>query len=219
LLYRLVPRKKESTMKARILGSAAAVAAASLLLGGSSPGNANAVAWGSDQAARAPDWARSVCAALPDGVAPIAGIMTAWAVAQPASSSVRLVFADHVLACRNPNWLGSQPGAVCVDSWRFALTLPPELLKPGVYNLNEYEVDFAQEVTANVPARGCNSGGCSGFGMGAAGGGKGPDGTIQIDDVSESCITGRILRLNTGGSTSDPDLTGVFQATRCTPES
>jgi hypothetical protein len=207
-------------MNARILGNVLVAVAASLLLGGSSPRNADAMAGGSGHAATAPDWARSVCTALPDGVVPIAGIMTAWAIEQPASSSIRLVFADHVLACRNPNWLGSQPpSAVCVDSWRFALTLPPELLKPGIYNLNEYEVDFIEQVTANVPARGCNSGGCTGFGMGTAGGGKGPDGTIQIDDVSESCITGRILRLNTGGSTSDPDLTGGFQATRCTPDS
>jgi hypothetical protein len=206
-------------MKTRTLGNAA-VAVAAMFLGGGSPANAITPENASAASVAAPDWARSVCTALPDGVVPIAGIMTAWAIEQPASSSIRFVFADHVLACRNPNWLGSQPpSAVCVDSWRFALTLPPELLKPGVYNLNEYEVDFVEQVTVNVPARGCNSGGCSGFGMGTAGGGKGPDGTIQIDDVSESCITGRILRLNIGGSSSDSDLTGGFQATRCTPES
>jgi hypothetical protein len=156
--------------------------------------------------------------ALPDGVTPIAGLMTAWAIAQPSSSSVRLLFADHAVACRNPSRSGGGPGVPCVDSWRLALTLPPELLTPGVYNLNEYyDLDFSTEISETMPGGGCNSGGgCSGHGSGSAGGAKGPDGTIQIDDVSESCITGRILRLTTGSS-DDPDFTGGFQAMRCTP--
>jgi len=204
-------------MNTRTLGYGWLAPIAAMLLGGASPNGAIARAGNAPEPA-ASEGARAACAAPPDNVTPIAGLMTAWAIAQPTSSSVRLLFADHALACRNPSRLGNQPGAPCIDSWRFALTLPPELLAPGVYNLNEYEVDFATEITETIPPSGCNTGsGCSGHGTGTAGGGKGPDGTIQIDDVSESCITGRILRLNTG-SPDDPDFTGGFQAMRCTPD-
>ena len=205
-------------MNTRTLGFGSIAAITSVLLGGASPSRAIAGAGGNGAEPAASDRTWSVCAAMPDGVTSIAGLMTAWAIAQPSSSSVRLLFADHALACRDPKRTGFQPGEPCFDSWRFALTLPPELLTPGVYNLSDYyDVDFTTEVTETVASGGCNSGGgCSGFGTGAAGGAKGPDGTIQIDDVSDSCITGRVLRLKTGSS-DGPDFTGGFQAVRCTP--
>jgi len=205
-------------MNTRTLGYGSVAAIAWMLLGGASPSRAIAGAGGNASQPSASEWTRSACTALPDGVTPIAGLMTAWAIAQPSSSSVRLLFADHALACRNPSRSGLQPGEPCFDSWRFALTLPPELLIPGIYNLSDYsDLDFTTAVTETAPSGGCNSGGgCSGYGTGTAGGAKGPDGTIQIEDVSESCITGRILRLKTG-LPDGPDFTGGFQAVRCTP--
>ena len=205
-------------MNTRTLGYGSVAAIASMVLGGASPSRAIAGAGGNAPEPAPSEWTKSACTALPDGVSPIAGVVTASAIEQPSSNSVRLLFADHALACRNPSRSLDQAGAFCVDSWRFALTLPAGLLTPGVYDLNEYsDIDFAMEVTETMASGGCNAGGgCSGHGTGTAGGAKGPDGTIQIDDVSESCITGRILRLKTG-SADDPDFTGGFQATRCSP--
>jgi len=200
-------------MNTRTLVFGMVAAITSMLLGGASPHGGIARAGGNAPSPAAAQELRSACAPLPDKVTPIAGLLGAWAIAQP-PSSVRLLFADHALACVNPNWHRDQPGIPCIDSWRFALTLPPELLTPGVYNLNEHEVDFAEEVTGTGPSGGCSSAACTSHGT--AGSVKRPDGVIQIDDVSASCITGRILRLDTGWP-DDPDFTGGFQATRCTP--
>jgi len=42
---------------------------------------------------------------------------------------------------------------------------------------------------------------------------KGPNGTIEIDSVSEECVTGRVLRLDKSWSNPEqPDFTGAFQA-------
>jgi hypothetical protein len=200
-------------MNTRTLGSGMVAATTSMLLGGASPHGAIARGGGNaPNPAAAAQGLRSACAPLPDKVTPVAGLLGAWAIEQP-SSSVRLLFADHALACLDPNWHRDQPGIPCIESWRFALTIPIQLLTPGVYNLNEYEVDFAEEITRTGPSGGCGSGACTSHGTAGA---TRADGTIQIDDVSASCITGRILRLVTG-SPDDPDFTGGFQAPRCTP--
>jgi len=147
----------------------------------------------------------------------MANVKTAWAMRQP-SGDVRLLFSDQTLACRDPE-RAPIPSPECNPRWHFAFTLTPYLQAPGVYNLNEYEVGYEDSVVMQTPAHGCNSSpGCMGSGTGAAGGAKGPDGTIEIYSVSEECVTGRVLRLEKGWSNPEqPDFTGAFQAVICAP--
>jgi hypothetical protein len=164
----------------------------------------------------------AACPAVPNDTTPIAGLHTAWAIDEPSAGGIRLLFADHPLACRRDSHLlgGTMDGKTCTPSWQFAFTLSADLQKPGTYNLNDYEADYADSVVMSIPSKGCSGGGCMGGGSGAAGGAKGPDSTIEIYSVTDECVTGRILRLERGVSTPPPpDFTGTFQAVRCTPES
>ncbi|HMJ52506.1 MAG TPA: hypothetical protein VK540_10535 [Polyangiaceae bacterium] len=198
---------------------AATAAGISILLGGASQGKTPA-----SGVPRAPgnpvsEVSSAECPAVPDGVPMIDGLQTAWAIPQPSSSSIRLLFSDQALGCGDPDWHGPPPPIErdCINSWQFALTLPPELQKPGVYDLASYAVDYADKVTTVTPGSGCNGAGCTGTGSGSAGGAKGPDATIEIYSVSDACISGRILRLSTGSSNAEPDFTGAFSAVICTP--
>ena len=195
------------------------IAAAAWLLAG---GITNKKSASSAAQRPAPEAIRGTCPAVPNDAAPIAGLQTARAIRDASLPGLRLVFADHALACRDlPRGPVSMAGDPCVSSWEFAFTLPPEAQQPGVYNLNDYQADYAESFSASLPGGGdgCRSGGgCVGGGTGAAGGAKGPDSTIEIYSVSEECITGRILRLERGSGTGVPDFTGTFQALVCTTE-
>jgi hypothetical protein len=159
------------------------------------------------------------CPDVPSDAPPIAGVKTAWAISSSSSSAIRLLFSDQSLACRDPDWHKSPMGNDdCIKSWQFAFRLPPHYQKPGVYDLHDYEADYAEAVTVSLPEQGCGSRpGCTGMAMGSAGGGKGPESTVEIYSVTESCVTGRIHRLSRGVDNSDVDFTGVFQAAVCAP--
>ena len=195
----------------RALSWAAVTAFGALLLGSAPPRQPTTAA----PNAAAPPQARGECASIPDGISPIPNLKTAWAMRQP-SGGIRLLFSDQTLACHDPQRAPSA-SPECHPGWHFAFTLPPSLQAPGVYNLNEYEVGYEDNVEMATPASGCNSSpGCMGTGSGAAGGAKGPDGTIEIYSVSEECVTGRVLRLDKGWSNPEqPDFTGAFQAVIC----
>jgi len=195
----------------RHLSWAAVTVLGALLLGSAPPREATTAA----PNAAAPPQARGECASTPDGISPIANLKTAWAMRQP-SGGIRLLFSDQTLACRDPK-RDPIPSPECNPSWHFAFTLTPYLQSPGVYNLNEYEVSYADSVVMQTPASGCNSSpSCLGGGSGSGGGAKGPDGTIEIYSVSDECVTGRVLRLDRGWSNPEPpDFTGAFQAVIC----
>ena len=207
-------------MNTRPIYAAVIIGGASVALGSISPSNANSAglspALGHSNQVPAP----LACPDVPGNVAPISGLKTAWAIRQP-TSPIRLLFSDQALACRDfDRGGGTLDRGTCIPSWQFALTLPPEIQKPGVYNLSDYnDLDFAENVVVATPAQGCNgSSGCTGHGTGSAGGAKGPDGTIEIYSATDECVTGRVLRLNMNLSDSEVDFTGSFQAVVCTSE-
>jgi hypothetical protein len=199
-------------MNTRAIIPAVTLALTSVLLGGASrseiighttprlPGNS------------IPEGSRALCGALPDESALIAGLETGWAFPVASSSSIRFVFSTEVLACREPNSGGPSPGQACNDGWTLAFTLPGELLTPGVHNLKDYEINFVEYVTTAVTGKGCQSGGCSGGG----GGGAKRDVTIEIDTVTDGCITGSILQWDSGYISPRIEFTGAFHAVRCT---
>jgi hypothetical protein len=158
---------------------------------------------------------------LPNDTPSITGLQSAWAVREAGSSNIRLVFSDQAAVCSNADLNKISPdGDHCVPGWHFAFTLSYDLLKPGIYDLHDYEANYAESVVTTTPADGCRGEpGCMGRGMGSAGGAKGPDSTIEIYSVTDECVTGRILRLERGGGSSDVDFTGGFQAVVCTPSS
>jgi hypothetical protein len=192
-------------------------AAAWLLWGGMSVKDARP----SKPHAGASNAAHGECPAVPGDAKPIAGLQTAWAIRNETSNGVRLVFADHPRACADLDRFGSSNiDGPCTPSWQFAFTLPPDAQMPGVYNLHDYEADYARQTVESVPSSGgCQQGdSCMGGSTGAAGGAKGPESTIEIYSVSEECVTGRIHRLETGQiQPPPPDYTGTFQAVVCKP--
>lgn len=167
-----------------------------------------------------PEGSRELCSGVPENTPLISGLKTGWAVALPSSPSIRLLFSDQVLACQVPDLTGreSNTGA-CTDSWRFALTLVPEMQRPGVYDLPGYPVDFANAVTVAMPAEGCGKPECAGGGSGSGPGSPGPHGTMEIYSVTEQCITGQIRGYESGWVNPPLDFNGAFHAVRCTPPS
>ena len=200
-------------MNTRAIIPAATLALTSVLLGGASRseiiGHTTARLPGNS----IPEGSRALCGADPDESTLIAGLETGWAFPVASSSSVRFVFSTEVLACREPRYGAPSPSQACSDGWTLAFTLPSELLTPGVHDLKEHEINFAEYVTTAMTGKGCQSGGCSGGG----GGGPKRDVTIEIYTVTDACITGNILKWDSGYISPRVEFTGAFHAVRCTP--
>jgi hypothetical protein len=169
-----------------------------------------------------PNGSQAICPGVPSGVALIPDLRTGWAIAQPPSTNIKLLFSDLPLACQDLGVEGIGPIALksCVNAWSFAITLPPEMQMPGVYNLPDHHVGFEVSSAAVEPSRGCG-GACSG---GSSGGGSadptgpGPAGTLEIYSFTDQCITGRVQGLTTGQvAPPPPSLDGAFHAVRCAP--
>jgi hypothetical protein len=166
-----------------------------------------------------PQGSQSICHGVPAGIALIAGLRTGWAIAQPQSASLELLFSDQPLACKDLGFggIGTIAQERCVSAWSFSMLLPPEMQMPGVYTLADHPVGFENSIATMVPSGGC--GACSGgaSGAGTAPGGQGPPGTVEIYSVTDQCITGRFQGLMTGQiQPPPPDLDGAFDAVRCT---
>jgi hypothetical protein len=197
-------------MKARLLIGMTMGAVAAVLLGSASPSSKAAA----EPSQLAP---RGECDALPDGVTEIDGLRTAIAIRSPDATALRLQFSSESHGCREPE---SVQTGKCRPLWQFGFALLPELQKPGVYHLNDYELAYSDFIVATTFARGgCNSEpGCSLTGRGASPG-KGPEGTIEILSVTDTCVTGRVLGLDHGRSSPPaPDFTGGFRAAVCARE-
>lgn len=169
-----------------------------------------------------PQGSQAMCPGVPAGIALITNLRTGWAIAQPQSANIQLLFSDLPLACQDLGVEGIGPIALesCVNAWSFGLTLPPEMQMPGVYNLPDYQVGFVVSSASVDPARGC-SGACSGLsGVGGSSNptAPGPPGTLEIYSITDQCITGRVQGLPTGqGAPPPPSLDGAFHAVRCAP--
>jgi hypothetical protein len=171
-----------------------------------------------------PQGSQSICHGVPAGVALIAGLRTGWAIAQPQSASIEVLFSDQPLACQDLGFegIGTIAQERCVSAWSFSLLLPPEMQMPGVYTLADHPVGFQNSIaTGVVPSDGC--GGACGVAASGAGGapdGLGPPGTVEIYSITDQCITGRFQGLMTGQiQPPPPDFNGAFHAVRCTTSS
>lgn len=166
-----------------------------------------------------PQGSQSICHGVPADVAFITGLRTGWAIAQPQSASIELLFSDQPLACQELGFegIGTIAQERCVSAWSFSVLLPPEMQMPGVYTLADHPVGFQNSLATMVSSDGCGEA-CSG-GVSAGGGapeGLGPPGTVEIYSVTEQCITGRFQGLMTGQiQPPPPDLNGAFHAVRC----
>ncbi len=171
-----------------------------------------------------PDGSQDICQGVPSEVALIPHLTSGFAISDPSSSSIELVFSDVVLACRkfdSYNVLETTQ-ETCSSGWAYALTIPPELQKPGVYILSEHGgIGFEQAMAMGDSDRGCG-GRCSGPGSGSGTTGSGPTHTgppgvtLEIYSVTDQCITGRLQGLSSGQiSPPPPDFNGGFHAVRC----
>ena len=167
-----------------------------------------------------PDESSSVCEDLPKDIDFIANLTTGWAVEQPDTGGVRLIFSDVPLSCSDDADTGLTEIAreQCIGGWSYSLLIPESMLAPGLYDLSEYSVEFREQ---DAQVGGSGGLGCddscpvSGSGGGTAPGGR-VDARLELYSVSKDCITGRVIGLSTGQiEPPPPDLNGGFHAVRC----
>lgn len=161
-----------------------------------------------------------LCKGLPEGTDFIPNLTTGWAVKQ-AEGGVRLIFSDVSLACADDADLGltELTREQCIDGWSYSLLLPPEILEVGLHDLADYTVAFRQQDVKADSGFGCGDQ-CGVIGTGS---GTGPgiklQAQLEIFSVSDECITGRVIGLETGQiQPPPPELNGGFHAVLCDGE-
>lgn len=169
-----------------------------------------------------PEESSKLCPALPEGTDFIPNLTTGWAVKQSGpEGGVRLVFSDISLACSDDadQTLTDLARQQCISGWAYSLFIPSDLLEPGLYELDDYTVEFRQQAVKAEAGLGCEDEcGVSGTGAGTAPGAK-LNAQLEIFSVSDECITGRVIGLETGQiSPPPPELNGGFHAVLCDGE-
>jgi hypothetical protein len=153
------------------------------------------------------------CPALPDG-ALIANLTSGQAVSS--GQTVTLRFSSKAFTCGD--WSNDVDFADCHDWWSFNLTVPADAIAPGVHKLAEIGTSFGDLVNTlhMVKGDGCKKDRCEG---GSNGIGTvpvvAPAATLEIDAVTETCITGKVSGLVDPDFASAPNFNGVFYALRC----
>jgi hypothetical protein len=175
-----------------------------------------------------PAGSEAICSAVPDGVPFIANLKTGWAIAEPSSNTVRLVFSDQTIACGDDALDAMVDAAqkACTSAWGFSFLLPAELQTPGIFDRSSYEADYQETMVFAEPSepKGCTPSACNAMGTGttgAAGGAMGPSGTVEIYSATDQCITGRLQGFTDTGMIQPPppNWDGAFHAVRCVPAS
>ncbi|MCA9711809.1 MAG: hypothetical protein KDK70_38590 [Myxococcales bacterium] len=129
------------------------------------------------------------CPALPDGIAPIEGLAVAHAYER--FDGLVLTLSSRTLACGDP----AAQHDYCDDGEGVTVGLPAEESTPGLHALGHgVHVEFETPNTLTV-------------------GGSFEGAAVELFEITDSCVTGRIVGLTSHGGPFD----GGFQAPRCTP--
>jgi hypothetical protein len=164
-----------------------------------------------------PEGARSLCPEVPSDAAYIPQLKSGWAISASSTASIELLLSNQVLACRQLDSTGvsSQSQDTCTNAWAFTVSMPPELLRPGTYELTSWANRFMEWTATAVPSDGCNGGSC--VSTASAGGGT-SGGALEIIGINEACITGRFIGLQSSQWEPPVDYEGIFYAVRCSPD-
>lgn len=131
------------------------------------------------------------CPALPAGVEPIEGLVTAHA--SDRFDGLTLTLSTRGLACGEPaaqhGYCGDDERGITIGFKAEQVATGPQLLGPLYI---EYE---APDILA------------------VGGGGQANQATVELYEITDACVTGRIVGLEAAGGPFD----GGFQAPRCTP--
>jgi hypothetical protein len=135
----------------------------------------------------------AACPPLPPGVEPIAGLHVAHAESR--FGGVTLTLSTRPLACGEP---AAQHGyCPSEDDRGLTLGIPGESLVPGPHALRHpIFVEFETPTW-----------------MAVGGGGEIGEAQVELFEITDSCVTGRIVGL----AAHDGPFDGGFQAPRCTP--
>jgi hypothetical protein len=129
-------------------------------------------------------------------------------------SSVTLQFSSSVFACGE--WSNVTSSADCRDRWNLSLTVPAGAIAPGTYNLSSLGTEFGDLIVTTRPPEGCSKDGCP---MSVMGIGARPlvdaDATMEIDAVTDACITGKLSGVKDPFLANAPNFNGAFFALRC----
>lgn len=137
--------------------------------------------------------ADELCPALPDGIEPILGLSTSQAYTRFGGLVVTL--SERELACDEPAVQNDSPGPK--HSLGLTVSLPEELAVIGTHDFRHpVHIEFETQTTQNV-----------------GGGGELGNAMIELFEITDTCVTGRIIGLEQRGGPFD----GGFRAPRCSP--
>ena len=132
------------------------------------------------------------CAPLPDGVEPIAGLVSAHASER--FGGLTLTLSSRPLACGEP---AAQHGYCQGEDRGLMIGFPADEVGPGPHALGHpLYLEFETPDTLSV-----------------GGGGDLREATVELLSITDACVTGRIVGLTEKGGPFD----GGFQAPRCSP--
>ena len=174
-----------------------------------------------EQSGNYPEPATSMCGSLPEGIDPIPGLTSAWAMRSDeptvddgkptAANGLRLILSNAGLECGDTLTFDDPPNPACGEAaWWYAMTLQPEL-GLGTFDFDETPGLFPEVLTRDAA--------CSGEAVGGYGEyepSDSPVGRIEILSITEDCVVGKLHYFEFGqtdGSASE--LSGGFVAQRC----
>jgi hypothetical protein len=131
------------------------------------------------------------CPPLPAGIEPIEGLVSGHA--SDRFDGFTLTLSTRGLACGEP---AAQQDYCGDDERGVTLGFPAEEAVPGVHEVRDLYIEFEAPGITSV-----------------GGGGRIGDVTVELFEITDACITGRIVGL----TDVDGPFDGGFQAPRCTP--
>jgi hypothetical protein len=139
----------------------------------------------------------ALCPPLPPGVEPIADLHVAHANAR--FDGITLTLSTRPLACGEP---AVQHGyCPSEDDRGLTLGIPGESLVPGMHALRHPIFVEFETPTASV----------------VGGGGEVGEAQVELFEITDTCVTGRIIGLAELDGPIDGPFDGGFRAPRCTP--
>jgi hypothetical protein len=154
----------------------------------------------------------AACPALPTGSI-IASLTTGQAVTD--GSRVTLRFSSKNFSCSD--WSNDVSTAECFDWWSLRLTVPADVIAPGVHNLAEIGTEFGDLVNHfhEEAGHGCNANRCVGSTQGTGSVALvDPAATLEIFTADDKCITGKLTGVREPNFQDPPNFEGEIFALR-----
>jgi hypothetical protein len=171
-----------------------------------------------------PEPAVSICGDLPPNVAPLPGLVSAWAVevdegkivngTPTAANGLRLTLSNGAFGCADRLTLeGPSVPSSCEETlWWLGMTLQPEV-GVGIHDFDETPGIFPEVLSWAAECHGEAVGGYGGYEPTDS-----PVGRIEVHSMTPDCVVGTLHYFEFGLSGDLAELSGGFVAQRCNLE-